>query len=247
MPDADAKLPPSTVPGLVPTLNHTGWMTEGLDRVSRAFVEDARAQAGRGTVLDIGCAYGVATLPALAAGARVVACDMEPRHLEILAARVPEADRPRVECVTGALPGVRFPPASFGAILCARVLHFLDGRGIEAAVAAMCEWLEPGGRLYLVADGPYTGPWRERAPDYERKKAAGDPWPGLVTDYRDLLPPGTDRERHPSFIHPLDPDVLRRVATAAGLDVLEADWLPGAMPRSPARTHAGLVGRRPPA
>lgn len=244
---ADAKLPPSSVPGLVPTLNNTGWMTEGLDRVSRAFVADAGARAGGGVVLDIGCAYGVATLPALAAGTRVVACDMEPRHLEILASRVPEADRPRLECVTGTLPDVRFPPASFDAILCARVVHFLDGASIEASVAAMGNWLRPGGRLYLVADGPYVGPWRERAADYERKKAAGDPWPGLILDYRELLPPGVDRERHPSFLHPLDPDVLRRVATEAGLEVLESDWLPGSMPRSHAKTHVGLVAGKGPA
>jgi SAM-dependent methyltransferase len=239
----DPLLPKSTVRGLVPTLNNTGWMTEGLDAVSQAFVEYAGAADGE--CLDLGCAYGVATLPALAAGARVLACDMEPRHLEILAQRVPAADRARLRCQPGTMPEVSFPPGSFAAVLCARALHFLRGEGIEATVRGMHDWLKPGGRVFLVADSPYTGPWYTRAPQYEARKAAGDPWPGLVEDYRSLLPATSNPAGHPTFINPLDPDVLARVARAAGFEVLEARWLRGAMAGSPERTHAGLVARRP--
>lgn len=239
----DTLLPKSNVPGLVPTLNNTGWMTEGLDEVSRAFTVYA------GTVkqecLDIGCAYGVATLPALAAGARVLACDMETKHLEILRERVPEADRPRLRCQVATMPEVSFPPASFGAILCARALHFLKGGDIGITVLRMYDWLVPGGRLFLVADSPYTGPWYTRAAEYERRKAEGCPWPGFVEDYRALLPKGVDPAGHPTFINPLDPDILRRVATAARFEVLEARWLAGAMPKSSPRTHAGLIARKP--
>ena len=57
-------LPESPVEGLVPTLNNTGWMTISLDRISRDFAHFA------GTIddeaWDIGCAYGIATLAALA-------------------------------------------------------------------------------------------------------------------------------------------------------------------------------------
>ena len=81
-------------------------MTETLDDYSRAFTEYA------GTIpdecLDIGCAYGVATLPALANGARVLASDLESKHLEILARRVPPADRPRFRSQQGKLPGRGF-------------------------------------------------------------------------------------------------------------------------------------------
>jgi len=34
MSDADNLLPKSSVPGLIPTLNNTGWMTESLDEIS---------------------------------------------------------------------------------------------------------------------------------------------------------------------------------------------------------------------
>jgi hypothetical protein len=84
-----------------------------------------------------------------------------------------------------------------------------------------------------------------RAPEYERRKAEGCPWPGFVENYRELLPPGTDRERHPEFINPLDPDILARVVRAAKLEVIEAAFLPGAMAKSGPKTHAGVIASRP--
>lgn len=243
MPTTDSLLPASSVPGLIPTLNNTGWMTETLDDYSRAFTEYA------GTVqaecLDIGCAYGVATLPALANGARVLASDLEPKHLEILAQRVPPADRPRFRSQPGKLPDVDFPACSFGAILCARALHFLLPRDIELTVRKMFDWLLPGGRVFLITDSPYVGPWWKGAPEYERRKREGCPWPGFVNNYAGLLPPGTDTTQHPTFINPLDPDILRRVAGAAGFEVLEAAFLRGGGQRATGREHAGLVARRP--
>jgi SAM-dependent methyltransferase len=243
MSETGGSLPKSSVPGLVPTLNNTGWMTEGLDAVSQAFVDYAGSAAGE--CLDLGCAYGVATLPALAGGARVLACDMEPRHLEILAQRVPAADRDRLRCQPGTMPEVSFPAGSFAAILCARALHFLKGGDIGLTVLRMYDWLLPGGRIFLVADSPYTGPWYKQAARYEARKAEGCPWPGFVDDYRSLLPASANPADHPTFINPLDPDILARVARAARFEVLEARWLPGAMPGSPARTHAGIIARKP--
>ena len=123
MTDVRPELPKSPVPGLIPTLNNTGWMTESLDRLSQDFADWA------GTIpdeaLDIGCAYGIATLAALERGARVLAADLEPKHLEILAGRTPPEQRSRLRTQVASLPETDFPPASFGAILAARVLHFL--------------------------------------------------------------------------------------------------------------------------
>ncbi|MEO8224004.1 MAG: class I SAM-dependent methyltransferase [Gammaproteobacteria bacterium] len=243
MPAREGLLPKSGVPGLVPTLNNTGWMTETLDDYSRAFT--AFAGSIEAESLDIGCAYGVATLPALANGARVFACDLEPRHLDILAQRVPPEDQARFRSQPGELPAVDFPAGAFGAILCARTLHFLRARDIELTVGKMRDWLLPGGRVFLVTDSPYVGPWWKCAPEYDRRKREGCPWPGFVQDYASLLPPGTDTSLHPSFIHPLDPDILRRVVTAAGFEVLEAAFLRGGGQRATGREHAGVIARKP--
>lgn len=236
-------LPPSGIPGFVPTLNAKGWMTLRPDSVSEAFIEYA-AQCGQ-ECLDIGCAYGVATLPALARGARMRACDMEPQHLDILWQQTPGPDRARLRIQPATLPEVDFPPESFGAILCARALHFLSGRDISLSISKMADWLSPGGRMYLVSDSPYGGPWAIRAPDYERRKAAGDPWPGLVSSFAELLKPGDDPKRHPAFINPLDPDILQREVELAGLLTIESHWLPGFTDNSPPRIRAGVIAVRP--
>lgn len=237
-----AGLPRSPLPGLVPTLNNMGWMTESLDAVSQAFADWAGRRKAQS--LDLGCAYGIATQAALAAGASVTACDLEPRHLEILAARTPAAMRSRLRLLAGRLPDIEFAAASFDAILAARVLHFLSGDDIRTTLAKCRDWLRPGGRLFLVADTPYVGPWKSQAPAYERRKAAGDPWPGYLTDYARFLPAGADPAQHPRFINPLDPDILARECTAAGLLVCEARFLRGGTPRSSERDHAGVIAEK---
>ncbi len=246
MTDPDNLLPASPVKGLIPTLNKTGWMTESLDDLSEDFAAYAGKIGAKGVEsLDIGCAYGVATLAALEHGARICACDMEPGHLDILRQRVPAGAADRFRCVTGAMPGVDFPPAAFGAVLAARVLHFLSGPDIELTVSKMAQWLQPGGRLYLVADTPYTGPWYIHADRYAARKAAGDPWPGLCDDYAALLPAGTDPAGHPAFINPLDPDILQRVCTAAGLNIIRAAFLPASSLRARGNEHAGVIAFKP--
>ena len=77
--------------------------------------------------------------------------------------------------LVAALPEVDFPDQCFGAILTARVLHFLLGPDIELAVRKMRRWLKTGGKLFLTADTPYTGFWSSIASEYERKKQEGLP------------------------------------------------------------------------
>lgn len=239
---AHPALPDSPVEGLIPTMNNTGWMTVTMDAYSKAFTEYAGKV--RGEVLDIGCAYGIATLAALDNGARILACDMEPKHLEVLEQRVPAAQKNRYRSLPGTLPGVDFAASSFDAILAARVLHFLNGADIETTVCKMFDWLTPGGRLYLVADSPYTGPWAQYSADYERRKAEGDPWPGFFNDYASFLPAGTDPAAHPDFINPLDPDILIRVCIDAGFEVLDAEFLSSSTKHATGRDHAGVIASK---
>lgn len=246
MGEADDLLPESYVEGLIPTLNKTGWMTKALDAYSREFAEYAGKIGADGIEsLDIGCAYGVATLAALTAGARICACDLEPRHIEILDQRVRADARDRYRSRAGAMPDVDFPAAGFGAILASRVLHFLDGEQIGITLQKMHDWLIPGGRIYVVADTPYTGPWYIHAATYEEKKAAGDPWPGFCDDYVGLLPKGTDPEGHPAFINPLDPDILARECKAAGFNVISAAFLSASTSKARGNEHAGVIAAKP--
>ncbi len=217
-------IPRFGVKDMVPTLNGTGFMFEVRD----GYAEEWISFAGRtpDPVLEIGCAYGVATIPALEAGARVVACDMEAGHLQILADRVTASLRENLTCVVGKLPEVDFAPERFGAILCSRVLHFLTGEQIDAAIAKMATWLKPGGRLYLVADTPY-GIWRNFIPTFEDNKRKGVRWPGMMVGLHHYLPtPGLRKHiDKPAFMNLLDAELLARICADAGLQVKRATFI----------------------
>lgn len=231
-------------PGMIPTLNGTGFMFEVRDSFTNDFISYA---AGRvRPVLELGCAYGVASIPALEAGARVTASDMEPQHLEILKSKVPAHLLGNLELVVATLPQAEFPAGSFDAILCSRVLHFLAGDDIDTSVRKMAQWLAPGGRLYLIADTPY-GIWRKKIAEFEADKAAGMRWPGMMVGLHNFLP--ADRPPQPTdkppFMNVLDPELLARSCTEAGLEVIEAAFIPrpdfGGFGKMDGRENAGVL------
>lgn len=234
--------------GMVATLNGTGFMFEVRDRFADAFIR--RAGETQEPALEIGCAYGVATLAALQAGARITACDMEPQHLEILRSKVPAHQLQNLELVAGALPGIDFPDSRYTAILCSRVLHFLSGEDILTSVQKMARWLAPGGHLYLVADTPY-GIWRKAIPQFEAGKRTGTRWPGLIVGLHDFLAtghPGHEISR-PAFMNLLDHELMARTCREAGLEVLEAAFISrpdfGGLGTMDGRENAGVIAIRP--
>lgn len=235
--------------GMVATLNGTGFMFEVRDRFADAFIADAGRHGAAGIPsLEVGCAYGVATLPALEAGALITASDLDPRHLEILRGKAPRPLRANLTLVPGALPGLDFPAGRYGAILCSRVLHFLTGEDVDASVRKMAAWLAPGGRLYLVADTPY-GVWRGKIPEFEAGKAAGERWPGLMVGLHNYLAGGSGKPiEKPPFMNLLDPDLLARTCTEAGLRVVDAAYIArtdfAGLGRMDGRENAGVMAVR---
>ena len=195
-------------------------------------------------MLDIGCAYGIATQAALANGARVLACDMDEGHVQILIQETADENRDRLRTAVGVLPDVDFPDESFGAILCSRVFHFMLSAEIRKSLAKMYRWLNPGGRIFLVADSPYTGFWYSMAPEYERRKANGDEWPGLIEDISPLFENGRFPDGMLSFMNPLDPDILSRESGRAGF-VVETAAFVGRDGSREGRHHAGMIASKP--
>ncbi len=263
-PDKPAQYtPPQTQPGwtgnrMVATMNGTGFMFEVRDRFANAFIEEA-GKLGRSPgqpVLEVGSAYGVSTNPDLGAGERITASDLDPRHLDILRDKVPPELLANLELRAGALPHLDFPAGSFGAILCSRVLHFLAGDDVDASVRKMADWLVPGGHLYLVADTPY-GIWRTKIPEFEAAKARGDRWPGMMVGLHNYLPASATAKAQaavkpidkPPFMNVLDPDLLARTCSEAGLVVLDAAFIPRPDFTGPGRMddreNAGVMAVKP--
>jgi len=214
MPEPDAN-------GLFRTLNSMGTMTPAPDIFSKAFIEFAPNAPGR--CLDIGAAYGVATLPALRNGASIIANDIDERHLQILASRVPPGHRSRLELAPGSFPdNLDFPAGSLGAVLICRVMHFFDGPRIERAAAKVFSWLASGGKVFVVSETPFIGTAKAFFPTYEARLKSGNPWPGVVENVSAHDPKRAGSL--PSLFHLLDDRVLSRVFTAAGFTIERAEY-----------------------
>jgi hypothetical protein len=213
-------LPPSSG-GWIPTLNNMGYMTERLqDPFSHAFVEFSTIAPGPS--LDIGAAYGVATLEVLRRGGIAIANDLEEKHLEILASRTPRGLRKNLILRPGRFPDeIDFESGSLGAVLVSRVFHFFEGPLIERSARKIFSWLAEGGRVFVVAETPYTGYFIRYAPIYEERKKRGDRWPGFIED---LPKYNTSRETSlPPQMHVLDPEILTRVFHEAGFTVEKSE------------------------
>ncbi len=230
----------------VKTLNNMGYMTTCLDEFSREFVQFAAIAPG--PVLDVGAAYGVATLSALNAGATVIANDIDERHLNMLMGRVDPELWDRVELLSGDFPELPINSSSLGAALVCRVLHFFEGERVERSAEALFGWLKPGGKVFIVTETPFVGTLRKFADEYARRKQHGDPWPGLITNMSFYS--GKRAGTIPEFANWLDPDVLNRVFKQAGFEIERCHTF--ARPEFPedlqwdGRESVGLVGVKPP-
>ena len=233
--------------GIRPTNNRMGWSGDAINEVSQQFIQYAR-QCSQ-PVLDIGAAYGVATIPALAAGATVIANDLSPEHLVELRRRTPRDLLTRLTTMPGRFPtDIDFPAESLAAVHISQVLHFLTGDQVEAGLRKIFDWLRPGGRLFVLAGTPYTATHRRFVEEFHRRKALGDEWPGWIEDLREY-------NKHwsanllPASLHVFDEDVLGTAVRRAGFVVLEVrlfsrTGLPEFC-RLDGRENLGLIAKKP--
>ncbi len=241
-----AKMPEAELNGFIKTLNNMGYMTSSLDEFSKLFIEFSPLAPG--PVLDIGAAYGIATLPALENGATVIANDIEGAHLEILKDRAPEHLKSKLSLKAGEFPEqLEIEPNSLGAVLVCRVMHFFDGDRIEKSAATLFKWLKSGGKAFVVAETPYLRNFQNFIPIYESRKRAGEKWPGYIDDVMAIAP-----ERGaflPSKMHLLDPDVFTRTFKCAGFIIEDARMI--ARKDFPedlqldGRESVGIIARKP--
>ena len=138
---------------VLPTQNKRGF-TYKLSKYGDAFLDYARKS--KYPVVDIGCAYGVATIPALRTGANVIAVDMDANHLQTIQESVPEKWRKRLTLLQGKFPfELNFAEASIGAFYISHVLPFLTPEEIGEAVHKLYKWLVPGGKVFIISFSPF--------------------------------------------------------------------------------------------
>jgi len=131
--------------GLIPTDNAMGVMTEEPSPAGEAFIALA-ARAGR-PLLEVGAAYGNATLPALRAGGTVIANDLSASELGVLASAASGEDRKRLVLMPARFPDeVHLGDESLSGVLAAEVLHSSMDRRSSVPSAASCAGSSPAAR-----------------------------------------------------------------------------------------------------
>ena len=209
--------PAEIEPGLIATTNAMGIMTKEPAPVALKFAD----HAGRAMypVLEVGAAYGNASYPALEAGGTVIACDLAEEELARLRGPVPPDMQKRLITIAARFPEqLHFTTGSLSAILAAQVFHFFDGEAVRSALAAAFRWLEAGeGRLYLVVMTPQLSYYVKFLEEFQRRKRAGDPWPGTFNPRLVATPEW--RDRLPELVNLFDADVLRRAVEEAGFTI----------------------------
>jgi len=232
--------PKAYIPGLIPCLNGRGFMEQDLNNISKSFVEESSELEGLS--LDVGCAYGIASIAALKKGSKVLASDMDQAHLDILLKETPEELKDNLTTKLGTLPNIDFKNESFITIHCSRCLHFLTPNELIETLRNMYNWIQPGGRIYLITDTCYSGPWKNYLPEFEKKLEAGDPFPGFIENVLDCLPiPRLPKGMTP-HMNCLDPDTLSRECKSAGFEIITSKYFgPSRASSNYGKDHAGII------
>ncbi len=214
----DILIQPEVKDALVVTLNRMGYMFAKPEKYIQAFIDFSHHAPG--PVLDIGAAYGLATLLALEKGAYVIANDLDERHLQILKSKVPHSRLDHLEIKLGRMPNeIDFEENSLGAVLASRVLSFVLPEEIELSLEKIFKWLKPGGKFFFLGGSPYMGTFQNFLPTYEKRKAEGQQWPGLIENISFYTPERADDL--PGFVHLFDREVLSRSLRKAGFTIEE--------------------------
>ncbi len=206
------------VKGMIKTKNKMGIMTIENSPPSKAFIDFAKI--AKKPLLDIGCAYGAVVIPAILNGAKVIGCDLDNEHLSILESSVPQEHRHLLQTTSDSFPNnLRFEKESLSAVHISMVLHFMKGEDILLGLKKCYQWLEPGGKLYIVNMTPYLGlfNWQELSKYYFERVQKGEKWPGEINCKN--FAKGGWGDQLPEYAHFFDIHVMRSVAEQSGFTV----------------------------
>lgn len=214
-----------------------GFTTTPCDPVSQQFIAHAASSAKHGgKVLEIGAAFGAATLEALAKGATVFCNDIDAENLAVVRQRFIESseessasitgDNSKLVLVPGELPNelIGLPEKQFDAILICRVLHFFSGAKIEESLALLSKLLAPTGKIYIVCETPFLKNWQRFIPEFNKRIDSRDEWPGEITEPAKYESSGRTNSL-PKFVHWITKEILERSLEKAGFSVEHSDYI----------------------
>jgi hypothetical protein len=234
-------------PDIVPTSNGFGWTSAIPNPTTLLFLEFVE-QIANALVIDIGAGLGVASLPAMQAGACVIVNDIDSSHLMAVASEakvrgLANQCRPLLASLPD-LPDLE----PLDAIHASNVLHFLSGDQLARAAAWMFSALKPSGRAYMQMQSPFCGHFRAFYPRYQMRVKRGDRWPGEIDDAKRYAP-AEIAHLIANFNHVLDGERVVALFEANGFEVLSWRYYrrPGLplVSQNDGRENLGVVVRKP--
>ncbi|WP_433184453.1 class I SAM-dependent methyltransferase [Actinoallomurus sp. CA-150999] len=145
---------------------------------SRSFARECEALPDRGTVLDVGCGSGGASLPLAGHAGLIVGVDREEHLLAALRRNAESAGVP-VRTVRGSWPEVEVPPADV--VVCHHVLYG------AADLAPFAAALTGHARRRVVIEIPERHPQHALSPLWERFHGVARPAPPTADDAVEAL------------------------------------------------------------
>ncbi|MDF1757774.1 MAG: class I SAM-dependent methyltransferase [Legionellaceae bacterium] len=214
-----------------------GFTTSPCDPVSMKFIAHASHIAkNNGSVLEIGAAFGAATLGAIEKGVKVFCNDIAPENLAVVKNRLMKLNGntkdinshkdDNLVLIPGKFPDElhSLPKKSFDAILVCRVLHFFSGEKIDESLAFLTKLLTPKGKLYIVCETPFLKNWQKFIPELNSRIQAGEEWPGEINNPANFESSGRVKSL-PKFVNWMTKEVLERAVKRAGLMVEEVKYI----------------------
>ena len=213
--------------GLEATKNLYGYMHSHMSPIGSALVSYSKTNLKK-PMLDIGCAYGVTTIPCLENGAKVIACDIEPLHLEELKRRVPSAYLDALSLRCSHFPNdLELESGSISAALLSHVLSFLTKEEIELGFSKLSKWLGEGGKLFILNYTPYHKGLSSFIPDYERRLKTKKIFAGEILDKSKYCEDKLINSAVPNRLMLFDKETLLFLLTENGFEVEYLDYLGG--------------------
>lgn len=233
---------------LEPTANNFGYMhTKSI--ITDEFVSFSKKALN--PVVDIGSAYGIATIKCLEQGAKVIAVDISQEHLDILYRRAPLTRSSLLQTLLARFPDeMDLESNSVSAVLLSHVLSFLEGDEIVAGMKKVYEWLCEGGKIFILNYTPYHKTVFNFIPVYEARKKKGIKWPGLITD-KTVYTDGINLTPEvPLRMNLMDIDILKSVAEKIGFHIEMLRYIGGKNEGVPqhfcldGREWVGMIARK---
>ena len=199
------------------TLNKMGVVTSYMDRFTREFIHESSKQDR--PVLEVGPAYGYVVREVLKNDTKIIAIDLEPKHLKILLDSIPKKYHDHLKLIQGRFPeDITLYDNSLGGCYMARVMDYMSPDEMRKSLKLIYKKLVSGARLYILSITIYRDAFKNLIPIYEKRVAENEPWPGYFVGLHSLLD-----NRYvkiiPDTMNILDETVLKRELTQAGFDI----------------------------